>query len=493
MFNKYKKELLLVVVVLVYLAPVLIYQMPLYYFSPDFQYVKAKFLRVAAGDLFEDPVTGFPSFHPPFYHMILAAVSKIGIGIDTLLYLVTIFNTLALFVFSYLILREVFEEATAFCATLLVPFIFRNMGPGQVFLPTAFYFSLPFFLAGLWLYLQGDSGRRIIIGTSLLWGISFLISPVYFFVIGLVFLHELVFKRDIRKFLLYSVVFLVVISPFIYQTLLVSRSSMTGTRAFALWRGIPDREWWTTFVAYLLSPVDNKPLSWPVLPMLIVLVGGIIGYLKLGKKISFLIIAAVSFLLTAYHFNPHYASRIEYPATLILGGYAVAYLFAVVGRRLITVCMILVMLVLGLIPHLKQNFELYNDQNDDIPVYRQVSGGLRENLGRFVDPDDFVLASDKLYRDVIMIEFPVHGLLAYKTGEYFQLNSKIATEMHDDYLELMGTDDISLIEHFCRKYNIKIAVVGLTKEADFPAFRTIARHWEPVYEDVYFVVYRRPI
>ena len=64
--------------------------------------------------------------------------------------------------------------------------------------------------------------------------------------------------------------------------------------------------------------------------------------------------------------------------------------------------------------------------------------------------------------------------------------------MLDDYNELMGSDNIKVIEHFCRKYNMHVAVVGEAAEVNFPAFQTIAKNWELVYRDAYFAVYRKP-
>ena len=487
------KKLILAALVLVFLAPVFFYHMPLYYFSPDTLYVKAKILRVSEGDLFADPVTGFPNFHPPFYHLILSLFYRIGFSINLLLLLVTVFNSVLLFVFAYLILRVCFGSDISFYTSLTIPFIFQNLGPGQIFLATAFYFSLPFFLAGLWLHLRRSEASYQKILVPLLWGLAFLISPVYFFVIGFVFVYELLIKRDIKRFVIYTAVFLVTIIPFIYQTLTVSQSSMAGTGAFSIWRGLPDGQWFNSFFTYVLSPVDNKPLSWPVLPVILLIVAGVIGYIKAGKKEPFVILAAIAYLFTAYNFNSHYATRVEFLAALLIGGYALQYLYRVIKSKAAYTGIIAMLVLMGIIPHLMRNIEIYSNQVEDMPIYRQVTAGIKANLERFIRPDEFILASDRTYCDLIMPGIPAHGLLAYKTGEYYQLNSKIADEMRADYMELMGTDDTNLIEHFCRKYNIKTAVMSLGKESEFPVFQTIDANWETVYSDFYFKIYKRPL
>lgn len=489
MLKKYWKEILLIVFILIFLSPVLIYQMPSYYFSPDTQYVKAKTLRIAAGDLFADPVTGFPTFHPPYYHLLLSVFTRSGIDINILMTLAIIFNSTLLILLGYLILRECFGDRIAFYAAFLIPFIFQNLGPGQIFLSTAFYFSLSFYMLGLLLYLKRNGSVVTHILTAILWGVAFLISPVYFFLIAFTFGYELILRRNIRRFIIYSLVFLIITTPFIYQYLTVSRSSLAGTGAFAVWRGLPGGEWFKTFIIYLLSPVENKPVSWPVLPAVALLIFGTVGYCKSKKKIHFVIIAAVAYLFTAYNFNHHYSTRIEFFVALILSGYALKHLGHIFKNKKIFAVIIIAVVCLGLTAHLVRNIEIYANQARDMVEYEKISAGLKNNLGRFVKADDFVLASERTYRDFLLADFPVHGLLAYKTGEYFQLNSKIADEMRSDYLELMGADDISLIGHFCRKYNIKIALVSQGVEADFPAYRTIAANWDLVYSDQFFRIY----
>ena len=88
--NKY--SWIVVAFALLLLLPTLFNLTPLYYTSPDIEYVKAKTLRVLEGDLFIDPVTGITNFHPPYYHLFLALLSIAGISLDLSLTLVTILN-----------------------------------------------------------------------------------------------------------------------------------------------------------------------------------------------------------------------------------------------------------------------------------------------------------------------------------------------------------------------------------------------------------------
>ena len=190
--QKYKKELVLILFALILAGPVLYHGLPLYSFMPDIQFVKAKTLHVAAGDLYADPVTGFPTFHPPFYHLFLSFLTKLGIGINALLLMVSFLNTALIILMTFKLLSAVLGEQPAFIASLLLPFIIRFMGPGYLLLATAFYFSAPFYMIGLWLFLKERPGGGGIALIGLLWGLAFLLSPGYLFLIGFTFGYLLI-------------------------------------------------------------------------------------------------------------------------------------------------------------------------------------------------------------------------------------------------------------------------------------------------------------
>lgn len=473
-------------------APALIYQAPLYFFTPDIQYVKAKILRVMAGELYTDPISGFPNFHPPWYHVILSVPARLGIGLDTLLRYAAVQNVVLIGLFSWLILRRVFDRRTALFATLLLPFIFQHMGPAQIYLATAFYYSLPFFMAGLWLYLAPSRTITADVMTAALWGAAFLISPVYVFAIGFTFAYELIVKRNFRRVGLFVPVFLVMLIPFFIQTYSIYGPGLAGSSTFALWRGFPDLAWLKGFFSYMVSPLDGNPLDWHVLFAVIAGILGISGYRRHTGRPAYLYIAAAAFLFTAYHFNFTYASRILFFVTLFLTGYAVEYLQTVIrGRRTAILCLVL-MVMAGATDHYWRYLSLYQQQKTGFEYYENSSAGLRANLGRYLDPRGYLLATGITYRTMIMPLFAVHGLLAYKTGEYFQLNPVISSRMLDDYQQLMNSSDTAVIDQICDTYNMRTAVAGEASEMKLPVFQTIAQNWTLVFRDAYFRIYVKP-
>jgi len=473
-------------------APVLYFHIPLFYFSPDMQYVKAKILRVAAGELFADPISGYANFHPPFYHLFLSLFARAGVPLDSLLTAITVTNVGLIFLTAFLVLRRFFDEDAAFLATLLLPFVFQHMGPWDLFLATAFYFSVPLYLAGLWLYLAPSPTKRESTAAAVLWGAAFLVSPVYLFLIGFTFLYDLLSAGRRRRAIEMIGVFLLMLMPFFYQAYVVSQAGLAATSTFAVWRGWPDGGWFKNLALSLLAPVDGSLTNWQIIPSLALAVLGIIGLRRIRPRLAYPVITAIAYLFTAYHFSFAYASRILFFLILILAASAVQWLRAVVSRReLVTVSLALFIMV-GYGDHLVRTISLYREQSPGFSTYFKAGPGLWANLSKYAKPDDCVLATDFAYRMFILPNIPVHGLLAYRSGEYFQLGADLSKRMYEAYNRLMESTDIDTIERICAQYNIRAAVASEIKELELPVFRTLTDHWPVVYRDVYFRIYLRP-
>jgi hypothetical protein len=472
-------------------APVLYHQKLLYYGTPDIQYVKAKVLRVMEGDLYADPVTGYDNFHPPYYHLFLAGFVHLGIDVDTVLLLLSIINVCLVSFFVYLIMGFVFDRQTAFYVVLLVPFIWWQMGPGHIFLATAYFFSVPFYMAGLYLYLKNPSTTRQIFLVSFFWGITFLISPVYLFLIGLTFAYELFFQKGYRRFTALAVSLLAVIIPFYVQVYAIYGSGLAGTKAFSFWRGIPNFDRVTEFIVLYLSPVEKKIVLVSLIQVLIVTVLGIIEIVRQKKIHPLIPIAALAYILTAYHFRYQYAIRIQFFLSLFICAYAVRFMIKAKTRRWIIMMIVLLIAAYGVFDNIVRAERLYGLRAKKYPVYMSAGNKLWRNIGQYIEPDSYVFANAKTYRYFMLPFYPSHALLAYKSGEYFQLNSKIAEKLQADYNELMNSTHILDVERICEKYDIK-AAVAINSDMELPVFQIIAEHWNLVYKDNYFKIFRRP-
>jgi len=83
---------------------ILLIQPPFLFYSPDISYHAAKILRVMHGEFFTDPVSGFTSYYPPLFHIL------IGIGNNLIQFSpvdlikgITILNLIGLLLLIYLI------------------------------------------------------------------------------------------------------------------------------------------------------------------------------------------------------------------------------------------------------------------------------------------------------------------------------------------------------------------------------------------------------
>ena len=86
---------------------------------------------------------------------------------------------------------------------------------------------------------------------------------------------------------------------------------------------------------------------------------------------------------------------------------------------------------------------------------------------------------------------PVHNLGAYRTMEYYQLNPRISNQLESDYNRAMAADDITVIEDIAARYDIEAAVAS-GADMNKPLFKTLASHWNKVYQDRYFVIFKKP-
>ncbi len=479
------------------LWPVLYNRFPIFRFYPDFEYVMAKVNRILEGSLFVDPVSGIQNFHPPYYHVLLAPFHACGIPLDYLLWGVTILNIALMYVLVFKIIQRLFDANTAMITVAMLPFINEFMGCGYILLPTAPYIGLTMFLAGLWFFLSPARTNRQTVLFASLWGLTFLISPAYLFPIGFAMLYELLIRKNYRQFKCAFMTLVIFLIPFFYQAYVIFSNNLFGTSAFAFWRGIPDIEFISNLVTYIVNPTSkawSNPLIWAALAVTVIGLFNIFRRLKKGSATNlkwFVIFAVLAYWLTFYHFKPQYAIRIHFFISIFVTAYAVSYLFRTIKYRQLVIAICAVFVIGGYVDHfMYYNFE-FEKQNKTLPMFNANIAGLSNVFEQHVSPDEYIVAYHLTYRHYIMPHFPAHALKAYKSGEYYQLTSTISKEMQVDYERLMNCTGNDCLNYICDKYDMTTAVVNQA-EINHPLFKLIARHWQKIYSDQYFKIYRRP-
>lgn len=490
--GRFLRPLTLATLILLAVSPAFLGQYPLYYFEPDLEFVKAKILRVMLGDIFTDPVTNFPSFHPPYYHLFLSVFVRAGVGMDTLLRLSAVLSFGATLIFANLLLCRFWDEVSAFTVTAMVPLLIHYMGPDYPFLASSFNFALPLYLAGFWLYFSPHRRKGVEYGAALLVGLALLVSPVFIIFVALLLLYDLIFAHDRRRLIVLTLALITALIPYAFQAKMIYSIGLTGTGAFALWRGIPDGEWLRSTLGDLFSPKIGKVPLWELSIPAIILVSGFLGFIRDGRRTPWVWIALAAYLLTAYHFNRQYASRVLFLFALLMAGYAIYLLFNLSRVRILGYAVLAGLSGFSLVDHVLNTHKAFRAQESSIDAYQQYTPKMVAFLRQNTTPHDWILATAPSFRKYIMPNVPVHGLLAHRSGEYFQLSRRMADEMVADYEELFSSLNPAVLDYYCIKYNFRYAIVNGPKELFMPLFMYIHESWPRVFENDQFYIFRRP-
>jgi len=481
--------LILVAVYLLTVWPLIYYGTPYYASSPDMAYVRAKILEVSHGNLFTDPISGLINFHPPIYHLFLTPLKLIGLGYQTIFLLVGLFNIAGLIGFGYLIMRQVYDRASALGVILLLPFTAEYMGSGGILLASSFYFSVPFYLAGLWLYFSRPELRRARAATAVLWGLAFLISPVYLFLIGLTLVRDIYIRR--REGLFMTAVFLISIFPFYIQAVLVYTNGMGGASAFAFWRGIPDGDWLVGFFREFLSPARRDIFSVPAMIHAVILILFIATALRVRRFFWFIGLLLIAYILTYYHFDGQYAIRIQLFLSLFLVGFLIFHGRAEINYSRWWLAPVLILMSYGLYLSHDRNISYFNKEEETYRLYLRSGQHLWTYMDRFLEEDQYILSTQSTYGYFVMGYSSARALSAYRTLEYFQIPAEISERYHKDYITIMHSEDYAEILDITSRYNINTALFS-ANEFDLQIYKVLSLRWEKVYEGPYFIILKNP-
>ncbi len=475
-------------------APYLYYHTPQYFLSPDLMYVKAKALWVMNGHLYADPVSGIKTLHPPYYHLALSYFMRMGMQVDNLLLVVSLIDVFLIGLFAYLALRRLFPPNIAAFTVLMIPFINRYMGSSYLFLASSFTFSLPIFLAGLWLFLREKATIGISILTVLLWGLAFLISPGYLFLIGFAFLYDLYRRRNWRRFLIMVGTFIVAIIPFFYQAYVVlsfyAANSLGQASTFAFWRGLPDLAWAGSLLQKFVAPGDREFLDWHTALVIAILAVAAIGYLRSKNRHAFPVIALVAYLFTFYHFSVQYASRVLYIFSIFAVAYAVQWLVLQKKYRYPAHAAVALLVLFSMTDHIVRSVSYYAERVEPYESFKYIEARVHPKLREYLRPGRFVLATKRGYRNFILPYFPARSLIGARSGEYYQLPDALADEMKNNHEVLINSQNRDTINQICALYDINEAVEFFYDNA--PVFRKLENWWQKVYSDKAMTIYRRP-
>jgi len=480
---------IITIIVLAMILPVLYYGVPWFGNSPDIYYVKAKVLQVQEGNLFTDPVSGRITMHPAIYHEVIAGLVFIGCDIDMALAIISILNVVLLVFFVYKIVRHLYDPVTAFISCLLISFVVEFMGSRNILLAASFNFSVAFFLWGLWFYIRSKDSLAKACLTSLLWGLAFIISPVYIFLLGLIFIRDFVRYRSPKRLVVMISTFLLAIIPFIIQMYTVYGRGRYYTTTFALWRGLPGIDWWKAVVHDFLSPGGQTIVSLATAIYVLILILGIWYAIRRKRVFWFLPLSIIAYIFTYYHFSSQYAIRIQLFFSIFWVAMVVHDIIPNKKERYIEIMALLFIVGYSIYNHYGVALDAYHRWSAGEELYRQIGSRLWNNLDKYLDDNEFIFCTKDTYFRFIMTQKPIHALGAYKTMDYYQLDSLVSDTLESDYRTLINSWDYNIIKGLAAKYNVRTAIAS-SRDYGLPLFQTLSKYWKPVYRDEFFTIYR---
>ena len=179
----------------------LFFQPPFLFYSPDVSYHAAKILRVMNGEFLIDPVSGFFSLYPPFFHIIMGQVNNLVL-LDpiSLMRDISILNFLGLIIltyfFAYVYTNKRSLAAISAAATGIT---FYEFCAKYILLVNPYNTALLFALLGLILVLYGITQHKnflLLFGlfflgiSSCIWYYNFIFIVSVLIILGLIYLKD---------------------------------------------------------------------------------------------------------------------------------------------------------------------------------------------------------------------------------------------------------------------------------------------------------------
>jgi hypothetical protein len=326
---------------------------------------------------------------------------------------------------------------------------------------------------------------------GLFWGMAFLISPVYLLLIGLTFIYDILKHKSWRRLLILVLFFIITLPLFFYQAYIVYSKDLHHTSTLMLWRGFPDMQWIARLVMELLSPSLHKIISIPSGLSLIIIIIALIAIIRRRRVHWFIVISALAFVLTFYHYSEQYAIRIQLLLSLFLTATAINFLHISRVKFILYMVPVITLSIYSFYYFYTDKLQDYDRWFARVDIYHEAGGGLWENMDKYLEESEYVFSTKETYFQFIMPFYPVHSLGAWKTMEYYQLDTLVSNRLEQDYARLMTSYDYGLIMDLAAKYDVSTAVAS-SRDYSLPVFKILSEHWQPVYEDSYFRIYKRP-
>ncbi len=513
--RKMRESLIAPVLVLclaiLYISPLTTIKFPVWRDSADVAFHAAKVLYSSTGHFFYDPVTLFPSIYPSVYHILLGWGTNL-LGLDNGFYVLSRFHVLmliALFVSVYLLATCLFDPRVGLLVSLSFGAIFMLPNVGYMFIPMPFHLGLVAMINSVTLiYLALQGKRWYFYPAGVLTGLAVTVWPAFLPValvsVAVVYytLHkELRRFVDCLKFFLSFLVFPIMV--WLPQYLLLSKHNLLGSESVGLFKTIPKLTWvFDVLVKFIFFGGFEYQPQWVTalfgVNYIILITIAFLGFRSFRKRDFlkkrflglYLILMLAVIIFVHYNFGPTYSRRVQLVFSIPLATVAAYYLVGQLNKRYRALSIsFIVWLVM-----LTCSWNVYNvnkwvlDAKDGYEKWENYATGALQFIESKTTYAEYIFATRRTYRFVVLGNLPLCNLVAHRDGTYFSLNPDLSKIMLNQYNAILGSNDFAFIKNILNHYNIRYILIYNGDEKLYPGLMQLVENCTPVYQDDKFTV-----
>lgn len=513
--GKIRESLIVPILVLclavLYISPLTTIKVPIWYASADVAFHAAKVLHSSAGYSFHDPVTSFPSIYPSVYHILLGWGMNL-LGLDNSFYVLSRFHILmliALFLSVYLLATCLFNPRVGLLASLSFGAIFMLPNIGYMFIPMPFHLGLVAIINSVTLICLALQGKRwCFYPAGLFAGLAVTVWPA-FLPVALVLVAVIYYTphKELRrsvgclKFFLLFLVFPIIV--WLPQYLLLSKHNLLGSEGVGLFNTIPGLTWFFGLLVKFIffGGFEYEP-QWVTalfgINYIILITIAFLGFRSFSKKdlwkkrflVQYLILMLAVTIFVHYSFGPTYSRRVQLVFSIPLATVAAYFLVGQFNKRY----RILSIFFIAWVVMLTCSWNVYNvnklveKSKDGYQKWEKYAAGALQFIESNTTYAEYVFATQKTYRFVVLGNLLRCNLIAHRDGTYFSLNPDLSKKMLNHYNTIITSSDFGSIKKILKQYNIRYILIYNGEETLHTGIRQLFENCTPVYQDDKFTV-----
>ncbi|MFH1335057.1 MAG: hypothetical protein ABII96_00930 [Candidatus Zixiibacteriota bacterium] len=409
-----------------------------------------------------------------------------------------------LFLSVYFLANSLFNPRIGFLSVLFLGAVFDMPNQGGMFFPSPFLLALTVMVNSVTLVYLGLRGKRwCFYPAGLLTGLAVTIWPA-FLLVAIVLLVVIYFTPEkkfwnpvsLLKFILTSLIFPLMV--WIPQYLLLSKHHLLGHQSIGQFKGVPGINWFLDFAArfILLGGFDRQQqwvtvlfgMTYVILIALVIWGVRSFGKKELLKK-RFLKLFFISMLMALsiihYIFYYTYSRRVQVLLSVIVIIVAGYYLVTRLPKkyRLWNVAFILWVIIFTNGWNLYMAHKYVPETEYRYEIWRKYATGALQFIESNTAFGEYLFATEKTYRILIMGNLVRFNLMAHRSGNYYSLNPDLSEKMLDHYNTILNSNDFNITKRILNYYGIRHIVIYEGEQATYPGLGLLYENCTVAYRD----------